>query len=180
MSLNSKHNRNRNRNSNNRNENNKKGKKPFNRNRRGNKNYRGNKNRPRLSEWDKLEKSYLILMEKYLHARRKYHDQFHKVSGKQLEQLENNFYRTLDELRKFEDEIPEHLRDKFDIKGNSENVDTVYSSNHEIEPFPEVAPIPEEDIIDPHLLATQIQSDYKEDTEESVGSMDDYNKYKGL
>ena len=175
--MNSKHNRNRN---NNRNSN-KRGKKPhFNRQRKNNKNYRGNRNRPRLSEWDKLEKSYMILMEKYLHARRKYHDNFYKAKGDQLKNLEASFIRALDEVRKFEAEVPEHLREKFDQKGNKENLDLIYSENHQIEAFPEVTPIPEEEIIDPHLLTSQIQTDYKNDTEESSGTMDDYKRYKGL
>jgi hypothetical protein len=171
-----------NRNKNNRNSG-KRGKKPhFNRQKKGsgNRNYRGNRNRPRLSEWDKLEKSYMILMEKYLHARRKYFDNFYKASGEQLKSLEKNFYRTLDEVRKFEEEVPEQFKEKFEGKGNKEALDLIYSENHQIEPFPEVTPIPEEEIVDPHLLTTQLQADFKEDTEESSGTMDDYKRYKGL
>lgn len=173
---------NNNRSRNNRNSN-KRGKKPhFYRQKKGggNRNYRGNRNRPRLSEYDKLEKSYMILLEKYFHARRKYYDNFYKATGEQLKNLEKNFYRTLDEVRQFEQDVPDHLKEKFDQKGNKNSLDLIYSENHEIEPFPEVKPIPAEEIVDPHLLSSQIETDYKNDTEESSGTIDDYKKYKGV
>ena len=139
----------------------------------------GSGNNNNLSGFEKVERAYLNLLEKHLESRRKYYDLFHRADPRQLAKLERSFYRTLSELREYEDNLKPELKEKFDAKYNGLSVDNTYSTNHEI-PF-EAEPVAAEgDFDDPHLLPTQKDSSYSEDTEESVGSMEDYNSYKGL
>ena len=57
--------------------------------------------------------------------------------------------------------------------------ETTYSENRGMEDVGKLEVL-EGEAQDPHLLLSQIQSDYKADTEESVGTIEDYKSYKGL
>jgi len=171
-------------NSNNSNNGNRKRKRPTSgNNRKRNRRPRNNRNRKptgkNLGGFEKVERAYLNLLEKHLEARRKYFDLFHRADPRQLAKLERSFTRTLEELREYEDNIKDELKDQFNAKYNSLKIDHTYCENHEISP--EVGTVETQgDFDDPHLLPTQIQADFKQDTEESVGSIEDYNQYKGL
>ncbi len=132
-----------------------------------------------LGGFDKVERAYLNLLEKHLESRRKYFDLYHRADPRQLAKLEKSFYRTLTELREYEDNLKPELKEKFDSKYNGLELDHTYSSNHEI-PAEVEAVAAEGDFEDPHLLPTQKKGLYAEDTEESSGSIEDYNRYKGL
>ena len=57
--------------------------------------------------------------------------------------------------------------------------DRQYTKEHDIEPIgDEVSFVGEFE--DPHLLTTQKAEDWSQDTEESSGTIDDYNAYKGI
>ncbi len=57
--------------------------------------------------------------------------------------------------------------------------DRQYSREHKLEPKgDEVSFVGE--FPDPHLLPGQKATDWSKDTEESEGTIEDYNKYKGL
>lgn len=141
-------------------------------------NNRGRKG-PKLSGFEKVERGYLNLLEKHLEARKKYYDLFHRADPRQLAKLEKNFYRTLDEMRDYEDNISEEFREEFDKKFNGLKLDTTYSENHQIPAEPQQVAT-EGDFEDPHLLATQKESQFKDDEEESSGSLEDYYNYKGI
>lgn len=143
--------------------------------RRNNRGRRG----PKLSGFEKVERGYLNLLEKHLEARKKYHDLFHRADPRQLAKLEKNFYRTLDEMREFEENVKPEFKEEFDQKFNGLKPDTTYSENHQIPAEPQEVPT-EGDFEDPHLLPTQVEHEFKADEEESVGSLEDYYNYKGI
>jgi len=144
---------------------------------------RNNRNRKspskNLGGFEKIERAYLNLLEKHLESRKKYFDLYHRADPRQLAKLERSFYRTLNELREYEDGIKDEFKEQFNAKYNGLKVDHTYSENHEVPP--EAEPVATQgEFDDPHLLPTQAQASFGEDTEESVGSIEDYNRYKGL
>jgi hypothetical protein len=134
---------------------------------------------PKLTGFEKVERCYLNLLEKHLEARRKYYELFHRADPRQLEKLERNFSRTADDMRKYEDEIKPEFKDEFQQKYNGLKRDLTYSSNHGIAPDEDPVPF-EGDFDDPHLLPSQVEHEFSEDEEESSGSIEDYQRYKGL
>jgi len=150
-----------------------------NRNRRPRNNRNKNSSTKNLSGFEKIERAYLNLLEKHLESRKKYYDLFHRADPRQLSKLERSFYRTLTELREYEDNIKPEYKDRFEAKYNGLKLDHTYSSNHEISPEQEDVPTQGE-FEDPHLLTIQKETSFVEDTEESMGSIEDYKKYKGL
>ena len=132
-----------------------------------------------LSGFEKIERAYLNLLEKHLEARKKYYDLFHRADPRQLSKLERSFSRTVIELREYEDNIKPEYKDRFEAKYNGLKLDHTYSSNHEISPDQEEVST-EGEFEDPHLLSVQKETSFVDDTEESMGSIEDYKKYKGL
>ena len=132
---------------------------------------------PKLSPAERVVKKYENLLEQHASARRKYFDLFNLADPQQKEKLEKNFYKTLEDVRKFEDSLEgverEVFLERFYYDGE---VDRTYSKNREISPQGEHAP--EGPFEDPHLLEDQKASDYSDDDEETCGSMDDYHAYK--
>lgn len=134
---------------------------------------------PKLSGFEKVERGYINLLEKHLEARKKYFDLFHRADPRQLAKLERIFSRSADELREYEDAIKPEYKEEFEKKYNGLKLDTTYSENHEL---PVEAPLvaTEGDFEDPHLLQTQVDHEFKGDQEESAGSIEDYQRYKGI
>lgn len=153
----------------------------------GNKNRRrrySNKNRRPQSQNLKGEDfvivKYLNLLDQHIVARRKYFDNFERVGEKQREKLERNFIETQKTFLAFKERLKDEDLKIFNEKFESLKPDLTYSTNHQL-PTGEVEPeVTVDQIEDPHYLQTQIQANYAEDTEESVGSMDDYKAYKGV
>lgn len=144
---------------------------------RSNNNRRRRSNGPKLTGIDKAYRSYLVLLEKHLEARKKYYNLFHRADPKQLAKLERNFYQALTELRNFEEQLDPEMKEKFLRRVDGLAHDRAYSSNHDLDPAHEVVPDnPDEE---PHFLASQKES-FSHDTEESKGSMTDYYAYKGI
>lgn len=144
--------------------------------RRRNNNRRGG---PKLSGFEKVERGYLNLLEKHLESRKKYYDLFHRADPRQLAKLEKNFYRSLDELREYEEGIKPEYKEEFETKFNGLKLDTTYSENHDLPVESEAVPT-EGNFDDPHYLPTQKDHEFKGDEEETVGSIEDYYRYKGV
>ncbi|WP_412471471.1 hypothetical protein [Halobacteriovorax sp. RT-1-4] len=160
-------------------------KKPSNKSSNRNRRRRGpSKNRrpnpQHLSGEDFIIVKYFNLLEQHIMARRKYFDNFERVGEKQREKLERNFIETQKTFLAFKERLKEEDLKVFEEKFESLKMDLTYSSNHEL-PVGEVEPeVTEEEIEDPHYLQTQVEANYADDTEESVGSLEDYKAYKGL
>ena len=128
------------------------------------------KHRHATGEKGSAEKKYFHSLEQYWAARRKYFEFFHRAQGRKLDKLKNNFYRALAELRELEKGLK--------IEGKGE--DLTYSHNHQLDPHSgqeEVEMVEESEEF--YVLESQKESNYGNDAEESVGTMEDYLAYKG-
>lgn len=127
---------------------------------------------------------YDNLLEQHLITRKKYYEYFNRVDERQLYRLEKNFYDSIEHLRRFEASLEPWQREALEKRKTERyRPDFTYSLNRGLDPN-ELAPIevkPEE-IEDPHYKDSQKEAfvEYREDTEESEGSFEDYLKLKGL
>ncbi len=134
---------------------------------------------PRLHGMDLVRAKYLSLVELHVEARRKYYDLFYRADPNQLRKLEREFTDSQAKVLAFEESLKPTDRDELikDYGGKPE--DRVYTQNHEISP--EQIDVPTKgDFEDPHVLESQKSADFKNDTEESIGTIEDYKKLKGL
>ena len=127
---------------------------------------------------------YDNLLEQHLITRRKYFEYYNRSDDRQLYRLEKNFFDSIEHLRRFEASLEPWQRETLEKRKTERyRLDLTYSGNRGIDPVEasvvEVAP---EEIEDPHYKDTQKEAfeEYKEDTEESVGTYEDYLKLKGL
>src|SRR5690606_36048625 len=122
---------------------------------------------------------YDNLMDQHIIARRKFYEMHGRLEGRQLQKVEQNFTRTLVEMRNFEASLKDWQQDVLENKVNSYPLDLHFSTTHSLPPVEEKVPFVG-DFEDPHLLPTQVNHQWQEDKEESSGSMEDYYKYKGI
>lgn len=127
---------------------------------------------------------YDNLLEQHLITRRKYYEYFNRVDDRQLRRLEKNFFDSIEHLRRFEANLEPWQREALEKRKTERyKLDLTYSQNRGIDPQEaaqvEVSP---EEIEDPHFKDSQKEAflEYKEDTEESEGTYEDYLKLKGL
>jgi tRNA splicing endonuclease len=127
---------------------------------------------------------YDNLLEQHLITRKKYYEYFNRVDEKQLKKLESNFFQSIEHLRRFESSLEPWQREALE-KRKTERYrnDLTYSQNRGLDPNdfkPEV--ISEDQIEDPHFKDSQKEAFemYKDDFEESEGTIEDYLKIKGL
>ncbi len=126
---------------------------------------------------------YDNLLEQHLITRRKYFEYFNRVDERQLRRLEKNFYDSVEHLRRFEANLEPWQREALEKRKTERyTIDATYSLNRGLDPLAvqpiEVAP---DEIEDPHFKDSQKEAflEYKQDVEESMGSYEDYLKYKG-
>lgn len=126
---------------------------------------------------------YDNLLEQHLITRRKYYEYFNRVDERQLYKLEKNFYDSIEHLRRFEASLEPWQREALEKRKTERyKLDLTYSNNRGWNPE-EIAKEgfePDENE-DPHFKESQKEAfeEYKEDTEESVGTYEDYLKLKG-
>jgi hypothetical protein len=126
---------------------------------------------------------YDNLLEQHLITRRKYYEYFNRVDERQLYKLEKNFFDSIEHLRRFEFGLEPWQREALEKRKTERyRLDLTYSGNRGWNPE-EVAKAdysPDENE-DPHFKESQREAfdEYREDTEESVGSYEDYLKLKG-
>lgn len=126
---------------------------------------------------------YDNLLEQHLITRRKYYEYFNRVDDRQLMKLERNFYASIEHLRQFEAKLEPWQREALEKRKTERyRLDLTYSDNRGWNPE-EVAKAdfaPDENE-DPHFKESQREAfdAYKDDTEESVGTYEDYLKHKG-
>lgn len=124
-------------------------------------------------------KKYDTLLSLHNKARKEYFEKFHRVDDNGRKKLEDLYDKTIRDLREFEATLSEEDRKSLNECFVLYEEDKVYSSNHALTSVG-IVEVAQEYIEDPHLKDTQKQANYKDDTEESVGSIEDYKKYKGL
>lgn len=126
---------------------------------------------------------YDNLLEQHLITRRKYYEYFNRVDDRQLRRLEKNFYDSIEHLRRFEANLEPWQREALEKRKTERYaIDATYSNNRGWDPLaPQPVEVAPEEIEDPHFKESQKEAfaEYKEDVEESMGSYEDYLKYKG-
>ncbi len=126
---------------------------------------------------------YDNLLEQHLITRRKYYEYFNRVDERQLYKLEKNFFDSIEHLRRFEANLEPWQREALEKRKTERyKLDLTYSNNRDWNPE-EIAKAgfePDENE-DPHFKDSQKEAfeEYKEDTEESVGTYEDYLRLKG-
>ena len=127
---------------------------------------------------------YDNLLEQHLITRRKYFEYYNRADDRQLQRLEKNFYDSIEHLRRFEANLEPWQREALEKRKTERyKLDLTYSNNRGWNPE-EIAKAefqPDENE-DPHFKDSQREAfeEYKEDTEESEGTYEDYLKLKGL
>lgn len=126
---------------------------------------------------------YDNLLEQHLITRRKYYEYFNRVDERQLRRLEKNFYDSIEHLRRFEFNLEPWQREALENRKTERyRIDATYSLNRGLDPLAlQPIEVAADEIEDPHFKDSQKEAfvEYKEDDEESMGSYEDYLKYKG-
>lgn len=135
---------------------------------------------PKLSGLERLIVKYENLRDQHIEARRKYYDLFDRADPQQKDKLERVFTNTMVKLREFENNLKPEDKKLFDQHYNGLKPDLIYSENHQLDPDGDPTPPVDAEYDDPHYLESQKDSDFSDDNEESIGSIEDYNDYKGL
>lgn len=126
---------------------------------------------------------YDNLLEQHLITRRKYYEYFNRVDERQLYKLEKNFFDSIEHLRRFEANLEPWQREALEKRKTERyKLDLTYSNNRGWNPT-EIAQAdfqPDENE-DPHFKDSQKEAFemYKDDTEESEGTYEDYLRLKG-
>lgn len=128
---------------------------------------------------DRAYEKYQNLLDQHLIARKKYFELFYRADLQQKAKLERNFYQTLFDLRDFEEKATPEIKDFLKIKTNGRSEDYIYSDNHALEKVGKLE-VEGDHFEDPHFLPSQARANYADDSEESVGTLDDYKNYKGI
>lgn len=133
----------------------------------------------KLSAMDRLIVKVENLRLAHQEARRKYFELFDRADPRQREKLERQFSQSAKVLRDFEASLNAQEKQIFDQHYDAYPLDLTYAQNHELDPKAN-PPSFEGNFEDPHELESQKQANFKHDTEESVGTLEDYKSYKGL
>ena len=131
--------------------------------------------RPKTLSPIRVNQKYDNLLEQHLIARKKYFELSGRGNDKQLEKAQYNFHHTLEQIKQFESKLTDWQKEALSEKVDFYPKDTFISSTYPEEPI-EVSH--EGEFEDPHFLPTQRQADYSHDTEESIGTIEDYLAYK--
>lgn len=140
---------------------------------------------------DAIYDRYYQLVQDYVNARKKYYEFYYRADDNQMRKIEDQYHRSIFALRDFEKGLEEWKKEFLLKKVDMFKFDTTYSENRKYVEGPQkghygLLPIQVENpgegpFENPHVLQTQIQrQSYKDDTEESVGTIEDYKRLKGL
>lgn len=145
----------------------------------GTKKRRNNSNRkPKALTPAKVLMKYENLMEQYIQTRAKFFDLFgREKKQKQLEKVKRNYDKSLNDLRSYEGKLNDWQKEVLDKKINAYPEDRHYTTSNNIEPTGDIVSFTGE-FPDPHLLPIQKSENWAADTEESSGTIEDYEKYK--
>ena len=141
---------------------------------------KGQQRPPIYKKFQQIVTKYQQLVDAHLQARSRYFDLFYRSGDKGREKLERQFSSTMKDVRNFENNVPPKFKEAFLRKINVGSLDQTYSQNHGLVDKEASRPPKETPVRDPHFLKSQELADYKDDTEESTGTFEDYKKLKGL
>ena len=144
-----------------------------------NKKSNNNRNRrPKTLTPARVLQKYDNLLEQHLIARKKFSEVHGRVAGKQLQKVVANLEKTRKNLHEYESTLQKDWqKDVIKQRLNLYPEDRQFSTTHDLEPVGDEVSF-EGDFPDPHLLPTQKATSWASDTEESTGTLEDYEKYK--
>ncbi len=140
----------------------------------------GNKNRnrrPKALSPSKIAQKYDNLLEQNLIARKKYFEMYARAKGQAYQKISNNYMRTLRAVFNFKSTLNEWQQETLDKKLELYPEDNQYTTTHNL-PLTGEVEVSNDQIEDIHLTENQKLASYKDDTEESSGTIEDYKKYK--
>lgn len=122
---------------------------------------------------------YLNLLDQHMVNRRKYFEYYDREDGRHRRRLEKNFFASIEQLRRFEEKLESWQKEHLKKHTDRYRLDHTYTSNHAL-------PVEGEEIgfegefADPHFTEDQREAflQYEKDTEESSGTLEDYQAYK--
>lgn len=139
-----------------------------------------NKNRnrrPKALSPSKIAQKYDNLVEQNLIARKKYFEMYARAKGQAYQKITGNYMRTLRAVFNFKSTLNEWQQETLDKKLELYPEDNQYTTTHNL-PLTGEVEVENDQIEDIHLNENQKLASYKDDTEESTGSIEDYKKYK--
>ena len=126
---------------------------------------------------DKVYTRYNYLLELHNLARKKYFENIYQSNERIVYKLKNTYEQTLLDIQTFLKELTDPQKEYLNEKLNIYPEDTTYSTNHDLNKKGE-KPIDDYQVKDPHFLSSQRETDYSTDTQESVGTLEEYNQVK--
>ena len=129
-----------------------------------------------LSDEKSFLREYEFFIKKHDEARKRYFEHYHFSDDQRRRHLEVNFFKAVEKLRKFENQITEKQwamihRKKWKIY----HLDSTYSTNHNLM-GPEASV---REFTDSMMTSDQLnRKSFQEDTEESMGTPEDYKEYQ--
>ena len=126
---------------------------------------------------DKVYTRYNYLLELHNQARKKYFENIYQSNERIIFKLKNSYEQTLIDIQTFLKELTDPQKAYLNEQLNMYPEDTIYSTNHDLNKKGD-KPIDDYQVKDPHFLNSQRETDYSADTQESIGTLDDYNQIK--
>ena len=147
-------------------------------NRRRRSNNRRRRPQRNLTPEEQFLRKYETFRKRHDDSRAEYFSLYHRVNDHKRRQLELKFFKAVEELREFEDGLTEEQNKLLDqYKFHNYKLDNTYSTNHEVSEYSTYDGTIEDSMM---LESQRKRESFKEDTEESVGSLEDYKNYKGI
>ena len=126
---------------------------------------------------ERIHAKYDNLLEQHIVARRKFFEVNGRGNTKQTEKARAHFYRSIEQLRNFEAKLKDWQKEVLDKKTELYKPDLDFSMTHNLPEHDQEHALAILADGDPHILDSQ-KEDFSHDTEESVGTMEDYEQYK--
>ncbi len=121
--------------------------------------------------------AYFVQLKNYLKARNKFHSKFREKVDRRSKRYKDDYERSLGKLRKFQKDLKHWQIDELNQHINILPADTQYSTEN---PGAEILDIKPEKVpfFSHHETEVQKSREAFSDTEETTGTMEDYEKYK--
>jgi len=130
-----------------------------------------------------LEEKYFVKFETYINARRDYYQSFRGTQSKRSRKLYQRYMEALKILNDFRVKFSEKPDPKLALKFDFYSKDLAYTTRNNL---PEFFAGETESLSDDHIMSfhenelQKSRESFKDDTEDSVGEAEDYEKYKAL
>ena len=121
-------------------------------------------------------KTYSNLFNQYVTDRKTYFDAFNNAPEGKIGHYRDRFYNSLNKLRNFEESLDHDQRYSLQKAFPELELDLTYSTNKNVTSGDNRPSDDQEE--NPHLLPNQVDHSFSDDSEQSVGTIEDYNNYK--